>query len=77
MAIGLVAFSIQPLRSYREARSRLDVAETQLHQAQASEKAASDQRTFLGSQTALIREARQQGYILPGETPYALPQSSK
>ncbi len=77
VAIALVAFSVQPLRSYRDAQRRLHVAQAQLVRAKAADRAAVDRRTFLGSQAALIREARRQGYILPGETPYALPQPAK
>ncbi len=77
VAIALAAFSIQPLRSYRDAQSRLHVAQVQLARAKESEKQAVDRRTFLGSKATLIREARREGYILPGETPYALPQPSR
>lgn len=77
VAIALVAFSIQPLRSYRDAQRRLHVAQLELARTKAAEKQAVDRRAFLGTNAALVREARRQGYILPGETPYALPQSSR
>jgi cell division protein FtsB len=77
VAIALVAFSVQPLRSYRDAQRRLHVAQAELTRTKAAEKAAVDRRAFLGTNAALIREARRQGYILPGETPYALPQTSR
>ena len=60
------------MRSYRGSQDSLVQARADLVQAQAEQDALKRELRALDTKAALVAEAREQGYVFPGETPYAV-----
>jgi len=63
---------VQPLRGYRDADQGLERARADLREARQQHAALKRELDALDSRAALVAEAREQGYIFPGETPFAV-----
>jgi cell division protein FtsB len=63
---------VQPLRAYRDSHESLRSARADLERAHADQDRLKRELRALDTRAALVAEAREQGYIFPGETPYAI-----
>jgi cell division protein FtsB len=72
LLIALGALFVQPVRSYRGSQDSVVRARADLVQAQKEQDALKRELRALDTKAALVAEAREQGYVFPGETPYAV-----
>ena len=72
LLIALGALFVQPVRSYRDSQDGLVQARADLVRAQAEQDSLKREHRALDTKAALVAEAREQGYVFPGETPYAV-----
>ncbi len=72
LLVALGALFVQPVRSYRDSQDSLVQARADLVRAQAEQDALKRELRALDTKAALVAEAREQGYVFPGETPYAV-----
>ena len=71
LVLGLGGLFVQPLRGWQDAGDGLDSARTDLRAARAEQAQLRKQLAAMDTRAALVREAREQGYVFPGETPFA------
>jgi cell division protein FtsB len=71
LVLGLAGLFVQPLRGWHDARNGLSSARADLRTARAEQAALRKQLAAMDTRAALVREAREQGYVFPGETPFA------
>ena len=72
LLVALGALFIQPVRGYRDSQDGLARARADLVRAQAEQDGLKRELQALDTKAALVAEAREQGYVFPGETPYAV-----
>jgi len=70
--VALGALFVQPVGSYRDSQDSLVQARADLVRAQTEQDALKRELRALDTKAALVAEAREQGYVFPGETPYAV-----
>jgi cell division protein FtsB len=68
----LVVLCVGPVRSYLQARTATQHLRTEVAQLQRKHAKLQAELKSASQRTALIAQARKQGYILPGEKPFAL-----
>jgi cell division protein FtsB len=74
LALLLAALLVQPLQSYLAAQRHYQRAAASLRSEQAEHDALQRALQDASSKAALVRAARELGYVFPGETPYSLVQ---
>jgi len=72
LTVLLSVLLVQPLQSYLAAQRHLQHAQVALSQATAQHDALQRALHDADSKAALVRAAREIGYVFPGETPYSL-----
>ncbi len=75
LLVGLLALAglfVAPVRSYRAAEERLEVARQELRVVERERAELERRRADLGTRAAVVREARRRHYVFPGETPYSV-----
>ena len=73
LLVALGALFVQPVRSYRDSEDGLRAGPRRPACARRrSRTALKRELRALDTKAALVAEAREQGYVFPGETPYAV-----
>jgi hypothetical protein len=69
--LALGGLFVQPLQGWRDANDGLGSARSDLREARTEQAKLRKELAALDTRAALVREAREQGYVFPGETPFA------
>jgi cell division protein FtsB len=72
VCVLLAGLFVAPVRAYRSSQEHLAGSHAELRAAQVERDRLLARKAELATRPALVREARRQGYIFPGETPFAV-----